>query len=176
MKNLANYISASRIVLSVMLVFTKPLSLIFFVIFIMCGISDFLDGFIARHYSFTSDFGAKLDSIADAVFFLSYLIVLLPVLSRDYLIFLWIAVIALIKIISIVLGFVKYGKLALVHTYLNKITGACLVLLPFLLLLTSSNAILPIICLVATLAAIEELMIVIKSQRPVFDCASIFAL
>ena len=174
MRNLANYISILRIALSVLLVFTKPLSLIFFAIFIICGLSDILDGFIARNYGFANDFGAKLDSFADVVFFLVYLIALWPVLCYSYWIFLWIIGIIFIKIISIVLGFVKYGKLALIHTYLNKITGACLILLPFLLLLTSSKAIIVATCLMATLASLEELIIIVRSQKLILDCSSIF--
>ena len=49
MKNLANYISLSRIGLSVLLVFTEPLSFIFFRVFIIGGITDILDGYVARN-------------------------------------------------------------------------------------------------------------------------------
>ena len=82
MKNLANYISLSRIVLAILLLFTKPLSFIFFITFIICGITDVLDGYIARTYGLSSDFGAKLDSFADIVF-LSFLIVLFPILTYN---------------------------------------------------------------------------------------------
>ena len=165
MKNLANYISLSRIVLAILLLFTKPLSFIFFITFIICGITDVLDGYIARTYGLSSDFGAKLDSFADIVFFLSFLIVLFPILNYNYLIVLWIIIIFLIKIISIIIGFIKYRKLTLIHTYLNKITGICLILLPFLLILTSSNIIIIILCLISTLSSIEELIIIIHSKN-----------
>lgn len=176
MRNLANYISISRIALAVMMVFSKPLSLTFFAIFILCGITDILDGYVARKYGLASDFGAKLDSFADVVFFLSFLIVLLPVLCYDNLIFFWIVAIALIKVISIVLGFVRFGRLALIHTYLNKITGACIILLPFILLLSLQNPVIILICLLATFAAVEELMIVVFSAELALDCSSIFNL
>lgn len=174
MKNLANYLTLSRILLSVLLLFTQPLSYNFFIIFIISGITDILDGHIARKYSLSSDFGAKLDSAADIIFFLCYLMVMIPVLSYNYPVIYWIIIIILIKIISILVGFIKFGKLALIHTYLNKITGMCLILLPFLLLLTSSNMMISMICLIATLASIEELMIIIYSQKLVLNCTSIF--
>ena len=76
MMNLANYISISRIVLSVLILFTELSSALFFVIFILCGVSDFLDGYIARKYGLNSDLGANLDSLADVIFFSCFLIVL----------------------------------------------------------------------------------------------------
>ena len=72
MKNLANYISISRIILAILLLFTEPLSIYFFTIFILCGISDVLDGYIARNHGENTSFGAKLDSFGDIVFFLSF--------------------------------------------------------------------------------------------------------
>ena len=42
----------------------KPLSTLFLTIYVLTGISDVLDGAIARKYTTTSELGAKLDSIA----------------------------------------------------------------------------------------------------------------
>ena len=161
MKNLANYISISRIILAILLLFTEPLSIYFFTIFILCGISDVLDGYIARNHGENTSFGDKLDSFGDIVFFLSFLIVIIPVLNINYMIILWIIIIFLIKISSICIGFMKFGKFVMFHTYLNKLTGASLVLLPFLLILTASDNILIILCLIATFASLEEVSIMI---------------
>ncbi|RAP48410.1 MAG: hypothetical protein BZ136_04990 [Methanosphaera sp. rholeuAM74] len=174
MKNLANYISLSRILFSILLVFTEALSPLFFIIFMFCGFTDIVDGYIARSYALTSDFGAKLDSIADIVFFMAYLLVLLPVLCYDYLISLWIIVIFIIKSLSITIGYIRFGKFALIHTYLNKLTGLLLVLLPFILVLGSSGLSIVFVCLVASVASIEELLIIIRSQKLALDCKSIF--
>ena len=48
MKDAANYISISRIIMSLILFFTETFSIPFYIIYIYCGISDMLDGFIAR--------------------------------------------------------------------------------------------------------------------------------
>lgn len=48
MKSIANYISIARIFLALTLALTKPLSIAFFTIYLVCGISDFFDGYIAR--------------------------------------------------------------------------------------------------------------------------------
>ena len=174
MMNLANYISISRIVLSVLMLFTELSSALFFVIFILCGISDFLDGYVARNYGLNSDLGANLDSLADIIFFSCFLIVLFSQLKISYLVGSWIICIVLIKIVSFVIGYVKFHKLPLIHTYLYKITGALLVLFPFMLLFTSSNWILVILCFIATSAALEELIIIISSQKLDLNCKSIF--
>ena len=68
MKNIANYISISRIVMSVLLIIIKTFSIPFYIIYLYCGLSDMIDGFFARKYKITSEMGAKIDSIADIVF------------------------------------------------------------------------------------------------------------
>lgn len=67
MKSIANYISISRILLVLALIFIEPLSTTFYIIYFISGISDILDGFIARKYNVTSTLGEKLDSIADLI-------------------------------------------------------------------------------------------------------------
>ena len=68
MKNIANYISISRIVMSILLLVTKTLTLPFIIIYLYCGVSDMVDGYIARKSKNTSKIGEKLDSIADIIF------------------------------------------------------------------------------------------------------------
>ncbi|MCC9296275.1 CDP-alcohol phosphatidyltransferase family protein [Clostridium sp. WLY-B-L2] len=48
MKAIANYISFSRIILSLILVFVGGLNTAFYAIYIICGFSDIIDGVIAR--------------------------------------------------------------------------------------------------------------------------------
>lgn len=174
MRNLANYISILRIVLSFLMLFTELSSSLFFVIVILCGFTDVLDGYVARNYGLNSDFGANLDSLGDIIFFSCFLIVLFSQLKINYPIILWILCILLLKIISFAIGFIKFNKFPLIHTYLNKGTGALLILLPFLLLFTSSNLVLVIICLIATSATLEELIIIISSQELDLNRKSIF--
>lgn len=174
MYNLSNLISGLRILLSVLLLVTEPLSALFFVVFILCGVSDVLDGYVARNFGLESDFGAKLDSLADIIFVFCFLISILPLLNLSYLMILWIICIVLIKIFSIIFGFIKFGEFSLIHTYLNKITGVFLMLLPFLLLIISSDEILVLLCFIATVASMEELFIIVFTQKLNLDCKSIF--
>ena len=47
-KNLANIITVSRIIISISIAFVIPFSSIFFLLYSYCGISDIIDGFVAR--------------------------------------------------------------------------------------------------------------------------------
>ena len=52
--------------LSVALLLTDTFSLPFFLIFALAGLTDMLDGFVARTTVTESELGARLDSIAEA--------------------------------------------------------------------------------------------------------------
>ena len=71
-KNLANIITVSRIIVSISIAFVIPFSSTFFLLYSYCGISDIIDGFVARKTHTESVRGALLDSIADIVFLVSY--------------------------------------------------------------------------------------------------------
>lgn len=64
-KTIPNLISSLRFVGSVSLLFFSLESSTFWIIYLLCGISDMLDGFIARRLNATTDIGSRLDSIAD---------------------------------------------------------------------------------------------------------------
>lgn len=64
----ANIITVCRIILSIILIFLTPNSSPFYMVYILCGFTDMLDGFVARKTHSESDIGAKLDSIADITF------------------------------------------------------------------------------------------------------------
>ena len=68
MKNLANIITVSRIGLAVWMIFTEPLSPCFYILYAVCGLTDMIDGTVARITNTQSKMGALLDSVADMVF------------------------------------------------------------------------------------------------------------
>ena len=81
MKNIANYLSVSRVIMAIILAILETCSLTFYIIYIYCGISDMLDGYIARKTKSTSKIGARLDSIADIIFVIVAMVKILPVLN-----------------------------------------------------------------------------------------------
>ena len=60
-KHIANIITAPRILLSVVLLFLPILGAGFYVIYLLCGVTDMIDGTVARKTGAVSEFGAKLD-------------------------------------------------------------------------------------------------------------------
>ena len=156
MKYIANIITGSRIVFSIALLFFPPLSSAFYVLYAAAGLTDMIDGTVARKTNTVSSFGAKLDTIADFIFAVVCLIKLMPVLDIPAWLWIWIAIIALIKIINILFGIVTRKKLTSVHSVMNKITGALCFLFPFTLSFVELKYGAIFVCAVATFAAIQE--------------------
>ena len=153
---LANGITLFRILCSLMLLFFMPLSLPFYALYTAAGLSDILDGRIARKTNTATKFGAKLDTFADIVFAAVVLIKLLPILELPVCMIVWVGVIALIKLFNITIGFVRNHTLTAVHSVINKITGVLLFILPFTIQIINIRYTAGLVCVVATVAAIME--------------------
>jgi CDP-diacylglycerol--glycerol-3-phosphate 3-phosphatidyltransferase len=78
---MANIVTGSRILLSILLLFFPAFSTWFYVIYLICGLTDMVDGTIARKTNAVSEFGSRLDTIADFVFVVVCLVKLLPVMD-----------------------------------------------------------------------------------------------
>ena len=138
------------------LLFCPVFSIPFFVLYLTAGISDMVDGIVARRTNTASAFGAKLDTAADFVFVLVCLFRLLPVIDLPAWLYVWIGMIALIKGINAASGFVMQKRLVAVHTTMNKVTGGLLFVLPLTIPLVELRYTAIIICPIATFAAIQE--------------------
>ena len=153
---MANFITGFRILLSVGMLFCPALSPSFSILYLLAGITDMIDGPVARKTHTATASGAKLDSAADILFAAVCLVKLLPVLNIPLWMFIWIGLIALIKIMNIVSGFVIRKRFVSVHTPMNKATGALLFLLPLTVSCIDLRYTAPIVCAVATFAALQE--------------------
>ncbi len=173
-KYLPNLLSVLRILLSLLLLAVQPLSNVFFWLYTACGLSDALDGFIARKFNAASVLGAKLDSVADFILTAVLIVKLLPVVQPSWLIIVWIGGIAFIRLTSMLIVYLKYKTIGMLHTSGNKMTGFMLFLFPFLLLLMSPKILMGIICAAATVSALEELLINCFSKELKLDQASFF--
>ena len=165
LKNLPNSITVMRMVGTVSLLFTKPMSLCFYIVYTITGLTDVLDGFFARNLKVSSDFGAKLDSIADLLFYSVMLILLIPVLWVRLNKSIWFAVlIALVlRLTAYILSAVKYKEFASSHSILNKITGLCVFAIPFVLLTPFPSIICWIIAVIGFFSSFDEMMMYIKN-------------
>ena len=68
----------------------------------------------------------------------------------------WTAVIALIKFINIISGYLVQKKFVTVHTAMNKVTGALLFMLPLTLTIVPLKYTGILTCIIATFAAVRE--------------------
>lgn len=155
-KYLANTITISRMMAAVALLCVEPFSVSFNVLYIYCGISDMVDGFIARKTHTESKIGEILDSIADLMFVLICLLKILPTLHISAWLWIWILLIAIIKSANLVLGYVRHHKIVFLHTKANKVTGFLLFLLPLLLPFSVFHYVSAGVAGIATFAALQE--------------------
>ncbi|EHQ89901.1 CDP-alcohol phosphatidyltransferase family protein [Desulfosporosinus youngiae] len=175
MKSIANYISILRLFLSLTFAWVKPLSTEFYAIYMVCGISDVLDGYIARKTNTTSKLGEKLDSAADLTMVVVLIIVFYPIINPPVQIVTWIVIIVMIRAISMIIVFVKYRTFGILHTYGNKLTGFVLFAFPLSLAFFQPGLLMYIACAVASISAIEELAILLISNKLEVNRKSIFS-
>ena len=153
---MANVITGLRILVSAVLVFCPVFSQIFYVLYLIAGLSDMVDGIIARKTNSVSEFGSRFDGVADFVFVAVCLIKILPVMDIPIWLYVWTAVIFFVKIINIISEYAMHKRFIAVHTTMNKVTGVLLFIVPLTL------SIVPLIytgipiCSVATFAAVQE--------------------
>lgn len=108
MKNhIANAVTGIRILGSILLISVPIFSIPFYVGYLICRLSDMIDGAIARKNDSVSSFGARLDTIADIIFTTVILAKLLMNIPIPEWLWLWIATITLIKAVNIGLGFIQ---------------------------------------------------------------------
>ena len=153
---MANFVTCIRILCAAALVFMPAFSPAFYALYLLGGVTDMLDGFIARRTSPVSPFGARLDTAADFAFAAVCLYKLLPLLEPPVWLCVWIALIAVIKLVSVISGWVVYRRFVTAHTPMNRLTGLLLFALPLLLPAVDLRFAAGVVCAVATIAAVQE--------------------
>lgn len=175
MKQVPNILTCFRILSSIILLFLRPLSWQFFLVYTLCGVTDIFDGYIARKAGVASKTGAILDSIADMAFIAAALLILIPAMPFKAWMIYWIIGIAFIRISSLVVGYVRYRSFAGLHTYANKATGLILFCFPYLYSMFEFNEISYFILTAASLSGVEEIVINSTSKSLNRDVKSIFS-
>ena len=156
MKHLPNVISALRFLGAVCLLFFRVESCVFWVIYFVCGLSDMVDGYLARKLGCESKTGALLDSLADLVFVVCCCFKLIPALAFPKWLWIWGGVIVAIKVINQISALVMYKKCVFPHTVANKVTGFLLFVGVPLTVFLESIVPMVIVAIVATFAAVQE--------------------
>ncbi|WP_100489161.1 CDP-alcohol phosphatidyltransferase family protein [Sporolactobacillus pectinivorans] len=175
MKHIPNMLTISRMIFVISMLFFYKNPWIFAVLYTAAVLSDVLDGLIARRTHAQTPFGARLDSFADL---LMYGIIVM-------LIFYWvgdllapgiplIAIIAGVRIISILIAAAKFHTFVSLHTWGNKLTGILIFLAPIVFIISKSISFFWFVGLIALLSAIEEGLIHLMSDSVNENRRSIF--
>ena len=155
-KQIANIITSCRLLGSIGLLYCPVFSACFYGLYLFCGLTDMVDGTIARKTGAVSEFGARLDTVADFLFVIAPFVKLVPVIRIPVWIWIWAAVIAVGKLVTLVWGFTQMKQMPSLHTIANKATGLCLFLLPLTMSFLDLRYAVPVVCVIATIAAIQE--------------------
>ena len=177
MKHLPNILSVLRIALSPVLVATADSSAVLATLMLLSGFTDAADGLIARRFGCRTALGARLDSVADWVFFLAvgwvfctrYTAVVRACLTE-------LMIVVGVRIVAVGVGVVRFGRVVSIHTLGNKLSYALAFLLLVRIVLRGPvpTAVMRTVLFIAALAALEELLILLRSRTPDPDRRSIF--
>lgn len=128
-----NIITSIRIIGAVALLFLPAFKTVFYIVFTLCGLTDALDGYLARRLSAESELGSKLDSIADLLFYGVMVVKLLPVMIQKLPLTVWLMIGAVfaLRLVIYIFAAVKFHKFASLHTYLTKMSSALVFLAPY---------------------------------------------
>ncbi|MBR6535241.1 MAG: CDP-alcohol phosphatidyltransferase family protein [Clostridia bacterium] len=163
----ANCMTAFRVVGSLILLLVEPFTVTFYVLYTLCGLSDAVDGITARLTKTSSEFGAKLDSIADMLFYAVMIFKIFANLVDILPQFVWytVATALVVRAASYVIAAVKYKRFAAVHTYMNKLTSLTIFTVPYFIFNdVAFTAVCITVCTVANIASLEELIIHLSSK------------
>jgi CDP-diacylglycerol--glycerol-3-phosphate 3-phosphatidyltransferase len=173
--SIPNILSLSRIVLAFALFFISTYPVLLFSLVVLCGITDVLDGYLARRFHCESNLGARLDSLGDLVYYSALTLYVIryqmpliqPYLGGIFAIF-------VIKTLTLVVSKLRNGRIYSLHTYGNKLTGVMVVVSICLILLTGTGLFVALLVIVGILSALEELLIMSLFKEPDTNTRSIF--
>lgn len=141
------------------------------------GLTDWLDGKLARAWNQTSDFGSMLDSVADLAYYVStayFAWRLFPEYVRPNLPYIA-ACLALYPLL-VVVSKLRTGKVVLPHTHLSRAAGVLVVVVVFASFFVDTTLALRATVLLYGLAFVEQLLMFARSPEVGQDTRSIFEL
>ena len=172
----ADLITMVRFPAALGLLCTQPLSPPFLALYALGGLSDLLDGPVARRTGTAGPAGARLDSAADGVFAAAALLRLLPVALPRLPDWVWAvcAAIAAVRLTAYAVGAVRFRRFTALHTVANKATGLALFAAPLALPFADLRLLAAGLCGLAAVSAAEELACVATMREYAPDTLSVF--
>lgn len=150
---------------SVVMLFFPVFSVPFWVLYCWGGVSDMIDGPIARKMKAVSDLGARIDSVADLMFIVCSAVLILPIIELPGWIWLRVAAIGVIKTGLIVFASCREKHLTIPHSKSNKLTGFLLFCLPFALVFVEPTIPALVVYASAFFSVLEDAKIIHKQKQ-----------
>jgi len=170
-------LSLARIPLALALPAAVPHPVPFALVYAAAVVSDVCDGWLARRWGCASVRGARLDSLADLVFF-GVILSLVPDICPDALRPGWLilaCLIVVVRLVGLVATRVRFGRVVMLHILANKATGAAVVLAFPLCALVETDVLLAVVFGLGLFAAGEDCVLSLTMREPDPDRKSIFS-
>lgn len=164
-KHLANIVTLSRVVGAVALFCMNSISQAFLSVYVFCGFTDLIDGPIARKMNSSSELGATLDTVGDVLTYLALTKILVKQKAVPLWILIWIISAGILFGGCALVSKKRFDKLYLPHTYLGKIFGGSVFVLPIMMQFMPGKVWMAVICSIATVHAAELFYVQLKSTN-----------
>lgn len=163
-KQIPNTVSALRIIGAAALAFLPVFTMPFFVVYGVCVLFDFADGFLAKRLDAKTQLGCRLDHIASILFIVILTVRYISVTEVPMWAVYTVTGIALIKCASLVFGAVRFRKPPFINTDWNKWAKCAFYLAPFWYLFAGMTFTCAVVLFTMLVASAEEFLINIKSK------------
>jgi phosphatidylglycerophosphate synthase len=133
----------------------------FIALYALLGLTDYLDGKLARAWGQTSAFGSMLDSVADVAYYLStayFVLRLFPTYVEPNIPYVIACVLGFAALV--VVSLLRVGKPVLPHTHLSRVAGVLAVLAVFASFLMDTTYVFRGVILLYTIAFLEQIAMV----------------
>lgn len=175
MKNLANALTTTRIILAlILLIFFKEITIPFLIIFVIAELTDMVDGTVARKTGSCSRKGAMLDTVADVLLVASVVKIVFSMRILTKRLTLWLAGALGIGAISALVTLIRQHELYFIHAISTKILGGLLAGVPFAISFGAMENYAVFLLAVLTLSMVEILIISIIQKEPDSDTRSLY--
>jgi len=186
MKYIPNALTIARIIVAAILLagaltgIMPALTPVFMGFYIFGGLTDLFDGPLARRYGTASQMGANLDGLADYIFIAASLITILPAFDVNIVTIGIVIGFVSLKVLGMIVGYIHYRQLMMMHTRLSKAAAFAAWLLPIIYVIVNIfapldvNTVFIFLGVYCYIYLIEEIAINIIMPYPKRDMKSVF--
>lgn len=174
MKHIPNILTSLRILCAALLLAAPVYSVRFYMLYLICGITDFLDGRLARRLHVASKAGASLDNIADYTLLVSTVTKVLPTLLLEVWALIWGICMLAAHVSSSVIAWIKYKRIVVLHTFANKLLGGVVYAIPLFAGLGNHTLLITIVSGFMCFSVPEEIYLLLASNQLEPDVRGVF--